>query len=443
MIGDPMASDLQWFGSRVTDVSRRVIDLEQRARCVPARDGLLMLDLVEELRTAMEELQVANEELRTQSEELQSVRGIVEQERLQYLDLFMAAPDPYLVTDVYGVIRLANPEAAELLGLPCATLRGRPLALHVAPAQRQTFRTELNTFRTATKVQSLMLRLRKWDAAEHEVSARIRAVPRSNTDTELCWTLRETGTERAEAQRLRALAAELGETGPRPLDDTASLVRAIGSWWNEMTGASVLIPDLQGRLRMIASTDPQKRILEVLHARAEQGPASDAYRDAQVVDAPDLASDARYPYFGPAAAAAGITSMTAYPLHLHTNLARRSLSQPVGVLIMTDKHPNRVSEHLLRGAGLVAEVARTLLRNAQDLKEAKALAAQLQTALGTRIMIEQAKGKLAERLHCTPDEAFPLIRSYARSHNLRLHDVATQIVENKIDPLHPSNRAAT
>jgi PAS domain S-box-containing protein len=430
-----MNPDLQWFASRVAGVSRRMADLEQRTREGGVHDELLLLDLVEELRTAFEELRVAHGELRAQSEELQAARTIVEQERLQYDDLFLAAPDPYLVTDALGVIQMANVEAAALLGLPCNVLCGRPLALHMAPAARRAFRIELSTLRNATTVQRFTFRILGQDGAEHEVSARIRAVLQAGAEVKLCWTLRDVGTEQENAQWLRALDAELTGGNPNRLDDAASLVEAVGNWWHEMTGAVVLIPDSEGDMRTIAPAEGRVGVVERLQMRMGEGPALDAYRTGQVVDAPDLASDPRYPRFGPAAATAGITSMLACPLGPRDIRGPGDDVEPgtIGVLVLVDKQPGTVSEQLLRGAGLLAEIALTFLHQAQEAAAAKQLAAQLQTALDSRIVIEQAKGKLAERLGCAPDEAFPLMRRYARSHNMRLHDFAWEFLNDKIN----------
>jgi PAS domain S-box-containing protein len=435
MIGCAVDPDLQWFANRVAGISQRMTDLEQRTREGDVHDELLLLDLVEELRTAFKELQAANEELRTQAEELQAAHTMVEHERRQYGDLFLMSPDPYLVTDALGVIQMANVEAATLLGLPSEMLCGRPLALHVAPAAQRAFRAELSVLRSAMNVQRFTLRIVGQDGAEHELSARIRAVLRPDAEVKLCWALRDVGTEREDAQ-WQALGAELtGGEDPDRLDHATALVETIGGWWHEMTGAVVLIPDNDGTLRMIAPPEGRLESLERLQMRMGEGPALDAYRTGQVVDAPDLASDPRYPRFGPAAATAGITSVLACPLGYRHDQGPGDDAEPgaIGVLVLADKQPGEISEQLLRGAGLFAEVTRTLLRQAREAAAATQLAAHLQTALDSRIIIEQAKGKLGERLGCTPDEAFPLMRRYARSHNMRLHDFASELLLDKID----------
>lgn len=84
-------------------------------------------------------------------------------------------------------------------------------------------------------------------------------------------------------------------------------------------------------------------------------------------------------------------------------------------------------------AQLLACVATTYLVNASHLSEARKLAAQLQHALDSRVVIEQAKGVLAERMRCNPDVAFELLRSYARSNRRPLRNIAEQVIGGKLD----------
>ncbi len=420
--------ELQWFETRVADAVARMGDLEQRT---PDSHTLDYAVLLEELRTAMEELQVANEELRAQSDELQSARRVIELDRLRYRDLFLAAPDACLVTDALGVIQEANPEAATLLGLAPDALRGRPLALHVAPSGRQAFRRELDTLKDAAGVQQLTIRLRPMGPpgreTAREVATSVRAFASHYGSVELCWTLRDAEEPRQEAARWRELEAGLdGGTYPDRLSDATTLAATIAEWWREATHGIVMVPDAHGDLHAITPSEVPMLVFERLQRRLGEGPALDAYREGRAVEIPDLASDPRYPRFGPAAVMAGITVVRAYPLFGNAS------EHPIGVLVLTDTQAGEISEQLLRGAALIAEVAFTLTEQARAVTEATEVAAQLQFALDSRVKIEQAKGKLAERLRCKPDQAFQVMRRYARSHNLRLHDFAARFVDNEI-----------
>jgi AmiR/NasT family two-component response regulator len=78
----------------------------------------------------------------------------------------------------------------------------------------------------------------------------------------------------------------------------------------------------------------------------------------------------------------------------------------------------------------MADIATISILQERTLREARVLAEQLQRALNSRVVIEQAKGVLAERAKINLDEAFDLLRTHARSHNLRLHDVATAVISS-------------
>ena len=78
----------------------------------------------------------------------------------------------------------------------------------------------------------------------------------------------------------------------------------------------------------------------------------------------------------------------------------------------------------------MADIATISILQERTLREARVLAEQLQRALNSRVVIEQAKGVLAERARINLGEAFDLLRTHARSHNLRLHDVATAVISS-------------
>jgi len=105
------------------------------------QDSTSFVDTLTQLGAALEELQVADEELRQQSEELQVAHAEGDVERRRYQELFDQAPDAYLVTDGYGKIKDANQAACRLFNLEQPTLRGKPLAVYVSPADKKAFYT--------------------------------------------------------------------------------------------------------------------------------------------------------------------------------------------------------------------------------------------------------------------------------------------------------------
>jgi PAS domain S-box-containing protein len=402
--------DLQMFASRVADAIRDIPDGEQRS---------LLLQVVEDLRTTVETLQVTNEELRAQGEELQAARDIIERDRHRYRELFEGIPDAYIVTDHVGVIREANPEASALLGLHGQVLWGRPLALHVAPEGRREFRNELVTLRGLRGVRRMTLTLCfREDQERRHVEARVRIVPGEDGEAVLHWTMRDVGAERREADQLRDLDVKFAQP-ERFGGTTVDAVAELAAWLEETTGAAVMVPGEEGGLAPLGDPDGPGPLLVRLHADTGEGPAYDAYLNREVVEVTNVAVDPAYPRMARATAEVGITGVAAYPLRSH--------AEPIGVLVVDLERTGRVSEQAVEGVALVVQVVRALLARAQEAASAKTLAAQLQTALDSRVVIEQAKGKLSERLSCTPDDAFHLLRRHARSQNLKLHDLAARI----------------
>ncbi|HVW40610.1 MAG TPA: GAF and ANTAR domain-containing protein [Amycolatopsis sp.] len=184
----------------------------------------------------------------------------------------------------------------------------------------------------------------------------------------------------------------------------------------DVEGAGVLVVD-GGGAETAGSSDACRRL-----ARLGEGPAWDCRRGGQVVRCTDLARDReRWPQFASAALAAGFESVVAVPMRQREEIA--------GAVILF----GGVDERGLELAQALAEVAAIGILHQRTLRRQQVLVAQLQSALNSRITIEQAKGVLAERLGVDVREAFGVLRSYARGHNRRILDVAGAVVEGVPD----------
>src|SRR4029453_3421720 len=135
----------------------------------------------------------------------------------------------------------------------------------------------------------------------------------------------------------------------------------------------------------------------------------------------DLATAGRWPRFAAAAAEVGFASVHAVPMRLRAEV--------IGALNLFDTEPGALDEGKLRIGQALADVATIGLLQQRAIHRRDTLTEQLQTALNSRVLIEQAKGVLAERLHLDMAEAFTLLPSGARSHNRRLSDLAQAIVD--------------
>ena len=122
-----------------------------------------------------------------------------------------------------------------------------------------------------------------------------------------------------------------------------------------------------------------------------------------------------------AAARSGFRTVEALPMRLR--------DQVIGALNLFRAEPGPIDPADLRIGQALADVATIGLLHERNVRRREAVAEQLQAALNSRVVIEQAKGKLAERLSVDMDRAFNMLRDYARNTNQHLTDVARTLVE--------------
>ena len=197
----------------------------------------------------------------------------------------------------------------------------------------------------------------------------------------------------------------------------------------DISAAGVLLTDGQDSLQVLAASSERTRLLELFQVQTDQGPCVDCFRTGQPVSVADLPSAGRWPRFTAAAAEVGFAAVHALPMRLRTEV--------IGALNLFHTNPAALDEGKLRiGQGL-ADVATIGLLQHRAVRRGDVVTEQLQTALNSRILIEQAKGVLAERLHLDVAEAFAMLRNGARSHNRRLSDLAQAIVDGT-EPIPPA-----
>ena len=201
------------------------------------------------------------------------------------------------------------------------------------------------------------------------------------------------------------------------------------------TEAGILLDDQRGKLTVVATTSEQTRLLEVFQVQSNEGPCLDCFR-TQTPVVSDLESDReRWPAFVDKAIAAGFRSVTAVPLRLR--------DQTIGGLGMFQGVPEPMSPALQRLAQALADVATIGILQRRSIHRSTVVAEQLQHALNSRVVIEQAKGVLAERHNVDMEVAFAALRSHARNHNLKLTGLAEALVRGDVDAatvVPPTNR---
>ncbi len=208
----------------------------------------------------------------------------------------------------------------------------------------------------------------------------------------------------------------------------AACVRLLG-----VTAAGLLLNDQEGHLAVVASSSEETRLLEIFQLQNDQGPCLDCVRTGAAVVSTDLDADrVRWPLFASFAIAAGFRSVVALPMRLR--------EQTIGGLNLFDARAVPVSPDDQRLAQALADVATIGILQQRSAHRSTMLAGHLQRALNSRVVIEQAKGVLAERNGVSMVAAFASLRLYARDQNIKLTDLAFAVVHNDFNPTFPQGR---
>jgi transcriptional regulator with GAF, ATPase, and Fis domain len=183
----------------------------------------------------------------------------------------------------------------------------------------------------------------------------------------------------------------------------------------------LLLADPGGQLRFMAASDEATKSLELFQADQQDGPCVDAFRTARPVINSDLQiAEGRWPDFAKRATAGGFRSVHAFPLRL-----RREVIGALGVFGTVTGDLDDTDAQIVQA---LADVAAIALLQERTIRRGEVVTEQLQGALNTRIIIEQAKGAVAQAHDVTVDVAFEMIRSHARRTQQRVSDVAKLVV---------------
>jgi GAF domain-containing protein len=192
----------------------------------------------------------------------------------------------------------------------------------------------------------------------------------------------------------------------------------------EVSGASVMLEDEGGDLRFLAASNDTIRQIETLQIELGEGPCLAAYRTGQVVAVPDLNTDRQFRRFSPRAQDTGMRAVHSFPLVAATEC--------IGALNLYTETPEPGGPDDHEIGLLLADICTTYILNSKSLSDSYKLAGQLQRALDSRVVIEQANGMLAQQLRLDVGEAFEILRRHARSNGRKLHEVAAEVVAGSL-----------
>lgn len=208
--------------------------------------------------------------------------------------------------------------------------------------------------------------------------------------------------------------------------DVVDLLTDLTKQCTELLGvaaAGLLLADPLHQLRLLAATSNQARDLELFQVQADQGPCVECYLTGRPVSIADVGAEAgRWPQFASAAYDAGFRSVHAMPM--------RAAGLVLGALGLFSDRPGALSDADLLVAQTLAHIASVAILQEHPPTPSTVLP-QLRTVLASRVTIEQAKGFLRERLNVPVNEAFTLMRIYARNSGEHLSDVARRLITER------------
>jgi hypothetical protein len=187
----------------------------------------------------------------------------------------------------------------------------------------------------------------------------------------------------------------------------------------------LVLLDRQGGLQVMASSTERMRVAELFEVQNEEGPCFDCQRGGQqVVNEPLDSAEDRWPRFGPMARAAGFRMVHALPLRLRRDV--------IGAMNIFDTELKEMSPQQVNISQALADAATIGILQERSVRQQVDVAGQLQGALNSRILIEQAKGVVAEQQKVTMEDAFAMLRGFSRHRRMPLSDVAHGVIDRSI-----------
>jgi GAF domain-containing protein len=187
-----------------------------------------------------------------------------------------------------------------------------------------------------------------------------------------------------------------------------------------VTGAGVAVADGGGRLSFVTATNERIVQIELVQEQNQEGPCVTAFEHQRVVVLEDIQSVEQWPYYKAAANQLHLRSVMGFPLSFD--------KKRLGAFNVYHHDPRKWTDEEIRIASSMAEMATAYLTRATELQQVREVNDQLQKALDSRVIIEQAKGLLAGERGVDVDKAFEILRAHARNNSILLKDVATAVV---------------
>lgn len=191
-----------------------------------------------------------------------------------------------------------------------------------------------------------------------------------------------------------------------------------------MKAGGLMLVDGSGELQLMTSTSEAAGFVEVMQLNAAAGPCIDCFRSGAAVSVGDIGASSSWPDFRGAALGQGFQSVLATPMKLRGRI--------IGTMNLFADAPGEVDARDAAVAQALADVATIGILQERVIREGVLMEEQLHRALDSRILIEQAKGVIANELSVSMEDAFLLMRSYARDRNATIRSVAEQVSNREL-----------
>lgn len=192
----------------------------------------------------------------------------------------------------------------------------------------------------------------------------------------------------------------------------------------DVAAAGLLLADPSGELQVLASTSEESRLVEILQLEAGSGPCVECYLSGKAVEVDNIAALTDWGEFREAALSQGFRSVHAVPMRVH--------GRTIGAMGLFGAREGALTAEDAAIGQALADVATISLMQERTIREAALVNEQLQRALNTRVLIEQAKGVIAHTAGVDMDEAFNRLRNHARANSQSLHMTAGRIVDRSL-----------
>ncbi|MCW2816463.1 MAG: hypothetical protein JWN84_3918 [Nocardioides sp.] len=376
--------------------------------------------LVQDLETAFEELSVAEEEVRAQQAQISGLLSDRRARLWQQDRMLSVMPVPVLATDALGVVRTVNAAAARMLDMQVRHVLGKPVLALFDPAGRPALRRHLAA-RDPEGFQSRASLLRRGGPAL-EVEVNVTHGPREATGPALdTWMLMASPDEQhvAPHARLPQALVDLARlsTGRLTAQDLLTevvqvCVTALGDVDLSVSLGSPLEPTATSASSLTA------QLMDGAQLMSAEGPCASAFLDNATVATDDISTDPRWPRLAPHVPV-GVTGVVAVPLEVGDQL--------VGALNVYHRDPGW-PDRTLESIELLAATVAAVLYERTVHAELEGLAADMTRALGSRAVIDQAKGMIMAEHGLDADEAFAFLTAESSRSGTKVREVARRIV---------------